>query len=175
MPPRCRRRRSRANPRGDGVHKSSSTDSAMRLMEMELRAAAAVGRADGVGAGPTVAPGEGTQMGQGAPGRRRPAARRGLHRPWGSPKHARAIEASLPVPADMEPPVLRRGTGAGQPDWAAGLNLRQVSEDPGWDAAWTEPAFKAPRDPSGRQMTLTFCSEQGGGRLSKFFARSFRR
>ena len=25
---------------------------------------------------------------------------------------------------------------------------RQVSEGPAWDAAWTEPEFKAPRDPS---------------------------
>ena len=137
----------------------------MCLMEIELRAAA-VGRVDASGRDRPWRRAKAPQIGQGAPGRPRPATRRGLHRPWGSPKHARAIEASRPVPADMEPPVLRRGTGAGLPDWAAGLNLRQVSEDPGWDAAWTEPAFKAPRDPSGRQITL---GTKKGGSFEQVF------
>ena len=33
------------------------------------------------------------------------------------------------------------------------FKLRQASEDPAWDAARSEPVFKAQRDPSGRQMT----------------------
>ena len=84
-----------------------------------------------------------------------PPASRLAMGPWAA-QSTGGPRASRPPPAGTDPPVLRRGTGAGQPDWAAPVlrSRQRPSAHPGWDAAWTEPAFKAPRDPNGRQMTL---------------------
>ena len=98
---------------GGGVRGPARAGRTYLDADLEAVRGDAVGRADGVGGGPDrQAPGSKDT----APGHRRVAACNGA---MGSPKHARAIEASQPVPADMEPPFLGPGTGAGQPDWAA--------------------------------------------------------
>ena len=81
---------------------------------------------------------------RGRAGRRRVAAYNG---PWGSPKHGRGLPAARPVTADTAsfmPP--RDGC------WAAtrGCPVQAPAgpRGPAWDAAWTEPAFKARRDPN---------------------------
>ena len=96
------------------------------------------------------------------PGRRRVGGVAAYNGAMGSPQHGRVLEASRPALRACNRQFYGEVRVLGSQMGLPRFNLRQVSEDPGWDAAWTEPAFKAPRDPSGRQMTLTFCSEQGG-------------
>ena len=74
----------------------------------------------------------------------------------GCPKRGRVLEASRPALRACNRQFYGEVRVLGSQMGLPRFNLRQVSEDPGWDAAWTEPAFKAPRDPSGRQMTKKY-------------------
>ena len=66
----------------------------------------------------------------------------------GSPKHGRVLEASRPALRACNRQFYGEVRVLGSHRGLPRFKLRQVSEDPAWAAAWTEPAFKAPRDPS---------------------------
>ena len=87
------------------------------------------------------------------PGRRRVGGVAAYNGAMGSPQHGRVLEASRPALRACNRQFYGEGRVLGSHRGLPWFKLRQASEDPAWDAARSEPVFKAQRDPSGRQMT----------------------
>ena len=113
----------------------------MLTRTLKRRPATRRSRVDGVGGGADrTAPGSKDM----APGRRRVGVCNGA---MGSPNRGRACRRLFRCLRTWKRQFYGEGRVLGSHRGLPRFKLRQVSEDPAWDAAWTEPEFKSTARP----------------------------